>query len=189
MTTPQTPQAQPCDFAVIGDSLVGGMRSHADAKKIALSGIGGATTGDWLLFAPELLARLRPKSVIIALGINDVSAGTGDAEFADSYRRLCALFRDAEAHVFVSTILPVERDKPWGDAILDIGLISRFNAIIAAIAAEKGYELIDSHGALAGPDGMMPHGLTTDGVHLSEEGYQRWKRALLRGAGLAPDAL
>jgi lysophospholipase L1-like esterase len=32
---------------------------------------------------------------------------------------------------------------------------------------------LDYYTALAGPDGRMPKELTTDGVHLNDEGYHR----------------
>lgn len=162
------------------------MRLNADAADVVLAGVSGSTVRDWLRLAPGLLERLRPEAAVIALGINDVSGWEEDCDvFADRYARLCALFEKAGARLFVSTILPVERNKMWGDA-MDTGLIALFNKAIAGIAAKKGYGLIDSHKALAGPDGMMPRGLTTDGVHLSEEGYRRWKPVLLQGARVAP---
>ena len=186
--SPIHPAMRACELAIIGDSLVEDMRLQSKANTIALVGVSGSTVRNWLRFAPDLLSRMHPKAVIIALGINDVSGWDEDCDvFADRYERLCAMFHDAGARVFVSTILPVERGKIWGDAT-DTSLISLFNAAIAGIAHDHGYGLIDSHRALAGPDGMMQPGLTTDGIHLSEEGYRRWKPVLLRGAGFAPDA-
>ena len=172
------------ELAIIGDSLVEGMSLDTDDDSIALAGVSGSTVRDWLRLAPGVLGRLRPKAVIIALGINDVSGWDEDPdEFAHRYERLCALFRDAGTKIFVSTILPVERGKIWGDA-MDASLIEFFNEAIAGIAEANGYGLIDSHEALAGPDGMMSPGLTTDGVHLSDEGYRRWKPVLLQGGGM-----
>ena len=188
MTIPLHPM-RACDLAIVGDSLIEEMRLDTDANEIVLVGVSGSTVRDWLRLAPGMLGRLRPKTVIIALGINDVSGWDEDGdEFAHRYERLCGLFKDAGARVFVSTILPVERGKIWGDA-MDTSLIALFNEAIAGIAKKWGYGLIDSHKALAGPDGMMLPGLTTDGVHLSGEGYRRWKPVLLQGAGVAPESL
>jgi len=87
-----------------------------------------------------------------------------------------------QAKVFVSTVLPVVNDavekKGLGSSYFDIDKIHVMNDAIREIARENGYALIDSFAALADSEGYLPAALSTDGVHLSQEGYGAWKDVL-----------
>ena len=180
MLLSQAAQTRVSDVLLLGDSLVDGMFVHSQNQLVFLAGIGMATVGDWISFAPKLLEKLAPRTVIIAIGINDTQKATGITlnAFMAKYEALSSLFSAHGVEVVLSSLLPVERGKPLGDAMFDTQLIAAINRSIRELAMRAGYGFLDSHALLVGPDGFLPKGLSRDGVHLTGEGYRRWKQVL-----------
>lgn len=74
------------------------------------------------------------------------------------------------------------RDFTMGnDEIVGHGEIQTLNNCIRNFANQKHYTLVDYHSALADDRGYDLKGLTTDGVHPGEQGYERME-PLLREA-------
>lgn len=173
----QAEQAAPVDTVIIGDSIVDGMYLGKAGGNIFLAGIGGSGVGDWLTFAPKLAQVLDAKLLIIALGVNDAVKGLVDTKhFYADYSKLCLSLREQGTKLALASILPVEQGKIFGDEIFDSKAIREFNLIIEELALENGFDFINFFTVFADADGLMPHGLTTDGVHLTKKAYTRWKQ-------------
>jgi lysophospholipase L1-like esterase len=180
----QARDVRSCVVLIIGDSLVEGFYKTYHGPGIFAAGVRGAGVRDWLGQAPALLGLLKPRRVILALGVNDSRIPVDKLpEFFRDYEELCRAASLA-APLSLSTILPVRRGKGratrFGDRI-NPGMIRRMNEGIARIAAARGYEVIDSHRAMADAYGMLPEELTFDGVHLTGEGYAKWGAVLFPG--------
>lgn len=173
----QAEQVKTCDLLIIGDSLVEGMYFTPSCRaRVFVAGIGGTRVADWMVFAPRLLNVLKPRAVFIALGINDAKRNTFSKErFASQYERLCRFFSEQGVSVHLSTVLSVESGKPFGDAYFDVNAIRDANKIIRKAAEGDGAKIVDSHTAFTATNaGLMPLGMTVDGVHLNKEGYAVW---------------
>ncbi|MDR3176644.1 MAG: GDSL-type esterase/lipase family protein [Desulfovibrio sp.] len=173
-----------CAVLLIGDSLVEGFYKTYHGAGIFAAGVQGAGVRDWLGQAPALLGLLKTGRIILALGVNDSRIPAEKLpEFFRDYEALCRI-AGAAAPLSLSTILPVRRGKGratrFGNRI-NPGMIRRMNEGIARIAAAEGYELIDSHRAMADAYGMLSEDLTVDGVHLTRAGYAKWEAALFPG--------
>ena len=175
---------QQCNVLVIGDSIVEGLHKNYNDAEVFAAGIQSAGVNDWLNYAPELLKTIKPKAVILALGVNDSRISPARLpEFLDNYARLCGEIRGNGATLTVSTILPVRKGKGKRTRLgnrLDVAMIRQMNAGIVKIARAEKYGVIDSHAAMADARDMLPQALTFDGVHLTRDGYAKWENVLFR---------
>ncbi|MDR2604201.1 MAG: SGNH/GDSL hydrolase family protein [Desulfovibrio sp.] len=175
-----------CEVLVVGDSLVEGLHGNYSGKDIFAAGVRGAGTADWLVYAPLLLRVIKPKAVILALGVNDSPRLRPDKlpYFFRRYEEVCRLLSEGGAKLTVSTMLPVRRAKgKQGRAAnrIDPAVLRRMNAGIVQIADAGGYGVIHSFAAVADGAGMLPQPLTSDGIHLTKAGYERWEKVLFAG--------
>lgn len=182
MITMQKSQFPKDGLVLLGDSITDGLLFTDSNFPVLNAGIGGSTTSSYLPFAKRFLKGMQPKAVLVAIGINNAHAGFSPEAFSEQYAALCASAKETGATVFVSTVLPVVNDaiekKGLGSSYFDTDKIHVMNDAIREIARENGYALIDSFAALADSEGYLPAELSTDGVHLSQEGYRAWKDVL-----------
>lgn len=166
-------------FMLLGDSITYSLHISSANFPIFNAGISSATVEAWDEFAPRLFALVKPKLVIITIGINNISRDDFTAErFQNYYLRLCTVAKENSQRVILSTILPVDQDMPLG-ARFGLDKIHAVNHIIRQLAKNKGYELIDSFSYFADTNDHLPAHLTTDGVHLNAAGYEKWKNIIL----------
>jgi lysophospholipase L1-like esterase len=175
-----------CEVLVVGDSLVEGLHGKYSDTDIFAAGVRGAGTADWLAYAPLLLRVVKPKTVILALGVNDSPRLRPDGlpDFLQRYEEVCRLLSEGGAKLAVSTMLPVRRAKSKrGRAAnrIDPAMLRRMNAGIVRIADAGGYGVIHSFAAVADGAGMLPQPLTFDGIHLTKAGYTLWEKVLFAG--------
>jgi lysophospholipase L1-like esterase len=175
-----------CEVLVVGDSLVEGLHGNYSGKDIFAAGVRGAGTADWLVYAPLLMRVIKPKTVILALGVNDSPRLRPDKlpDFFRRYEEVCRLLSGGGAKLAVSTMLPVRRDKGKKRRAanrIDPAVLRSMNAGIVRIADAAGYGVIHSFAAVADGAGMLPQPLTFDGIHLTKAGYERWEKVLFAG--------
>lgn len=174
---------------LLGDSIMDGLLPPNTGQAVLNAGIGSSNTESYLPFGQRILNGTNPKAVIIAIGVNNARPdGAFSLEaFSMEYAALCASAKETGATVFVSTVLPVvnEASKKMGlgSSYFDVDAISAMNGKIRSIAAQNDYILIDSFAELSDSEGSLPAKLSTDGVHLNQEGYRAWKDILLQHVG------
>jgi lysophospholipase L1-like esterase len=137
-------------------------------------GISGQTTAQMLVrFQSDVIA-LRPRTVHILGGTNDIAGNTGPTSAQDYENNMMSMVEIARAHqirVILGSIPPTagfnwrpEVDpKPW---------IRQLNAWLRAYAARSQVEFIDYYSILAGPSGELRADLSNDGVHPNRSGYR-----------------
>jgi len=140
-------------------------------------GFGGATTADVLYHYNRVVAGLRPATVVVYVGENDIAAGaTAEAAATDVLTLLARLRSDMpDARIAYLSMKPTP---------LRWDLYARMNSANAAIRSQEGtigFDFIDVGGALldeAGKPDARYFGV--DGLHLNERGYQRWTAIIER---------
>lgn len=174
------------DAAFLGDSLTDGLLLYSDIRGPANLSYKGLTVQsvrtdkvirlDGQKYTPlEALGQKTYGKVYILLGINELG-WYNDQRFYDCYAQLIDLVRAAQpdAQIYLQTLLPVTAEKSESHEWLKNEKIAVYNDLIAQLAAEKGVYLVDAHAALADENGVLPAEESTDGVHLTKSGYQRW---------------
>ena len=56
----------------------------------------------------------------------------------------------------------------------DTSRISKVNEIIKANEKDNPYQIIDLYSIFVNENGLIKSGLSTDGIHLNEKGYDTW---------------
>ncbi len=147
-------------------------------------GISGETSAGLLRRLP-LFDRTQPQTVLVMIGINDLLKGASDEEILSNQRRIIEdlLWVHPRTQIVVQSILPHQGSAAtWEgrDRLLKISnqRIRQLNAQLRAIAVELNVDYIDLYPLFADEKGYLRANLTSDGLHLSREGYLVWRAAL-----------
>lgn len=136
-------------------------------------GISGERT-EHILQRLSAFTQTRPDTIYVMAGINDLRYGASDATILHNTRLILRKLKQNHPHskVIIQSILPTR----W--ASLPRDRISRLNQQIYTIAQQEGAIYLDIFSFFLDEQGMMRKELTTDGLHLSEEGYRVWQSVL-----------
>ncbi|CAA9321774.1 N-Acetylneuraminate cytidylyltransferase [uncultured Microcoleus sp.] len=147
-------------------------------------GISGETSVG-LLKRLQLFDRTVPDTVFVMIGINDLLRGASDEGILDNQRQIIRDLRWAhpKAEVVVQSILPHSGEQAtWEnrDRLLAIpnSRIRAINRRLKEIASSENVLYLDLYPLFADAEGNLPTELSTDGLHLNDQGYLVWRSAL-----------
>lgn len=136
-------------------------------------GFGGAIGWNLVEYLDETVLRHDPAAVVIFVGTNDIAVNLGATVVVDAYRCLVErisdeLGDDVSVHYIAITPTPA-RWAQWDEA-------SEANEEIAALASQwRGLHFIDTTPAfLATGEPPADDLFISDGLHLSDTGYEIW---------------
>ena len=175
----------------LGNSITYGLR-HWDEKfgieNIVNRGISGDYS-DGILFRLEEIIFYKPLAVFLLIGINDFFDDNSSRldrtpEYVANNILLAAKTirdRSPQTKIYLQTILPINNqqyldDKPqykflYPDYPSVNGQINKTNEIISK---NNDFEIIDLHSRFLNKDRKMMRRLSTDGLHLNDQGYHEW---------------
>jgi lysophospholipase L1-like esterase len=160
-------------------------------------GISGETSGG-LLNRLEVLDKTQPEVIFVLIGINDLIRGAKDETILANQQLIIGYLRQVHPHakIVVQSILPhsgVHVTWEGRDRLLSIpnSRIQELNRQLAAIAENERVIYLDLYPLFADAEGNLKTELSTDGLHLSPQGYLVWRNALqvLNQLLLEPQAL
>ena len=181
------------DLYFVGDSIT--RRWAATHRESWDRNFGGWRTGNFgaggdrtqnVLYRLENgeLDGVNPKVVVMLIGTNNVGfqsppPGTEDALVADTAKGVAACLRAVRtrapgAKVLLTGITP--RNTDGSTALMPI--INRINEQIATLADGRMVRFLHINDKLTDPSGKLIEGVTEDGLHLSNKGYQVWADAM-----------
>ncbi|NJN58285.1 MAG: lysophospholipase [Leptolyngbyaceae cyanobacterium SL_5_9] len=136
-------------------------------------GISGDTTAG-ILRRLSAFSQTRPDTIHVMAGINDLRQGATDEAVLTNLRQIMRQLRQTHprAQIIVHSILPTRL------AALPTERIHRLNQNIEAIAYQENVNYLDLQPNFIGTDGILRRELTTDGLHLSRNGYAVLQAAL-----------
>lgn len=155
-------------------------------------GISGDTSSR-LLKRLHLFDDTAPERVFVLIGINDLLRGTDDEALLKNQRQIVQYLKlsHPQTEIVVQSILPhagdrLIRQRPdydppaWAVRLAAISnqRIQTLNRELAAIAKQERVEFLDLYPHFADSAGNLLPDLTTDGLHLSAQGYQVWRTQL-----------
>jgi lysophospholipase L1-like esterase len=150
-------------------------------------GISGETSAG-LLKRLDLFDRTQPERIFVMIGINDLIRGISDEEILTNHRRIIRYLRriHPQAQIVVQSILPHGAEEAtWEgkDKLLAIpnSRIRQLNQQIKAIATRQNAKYLDLYPLFTNKQGNLRQDFTTDGLHLSPQGYLVWRTALQMG--------
>jgi len=175
-------------IAQMSDSIA--VRGETKRFDLVGAGIGGNKVYDLYLRLEEDVMVRKPNVVVLYVGVNDVwhkqlfGTGTDADKFQKFYTALIQKFQKKGIRVIACTPACIGERHP-GENQMDSEL-DRFSQIIRVVAAEKNVATCDfrkafmENSAKNNPDNRESGMLTTDGVHLNEQGNKLVAETLLR---------
>jgi acyl-CoA thioesterase I len=136
-------------------------------------GISGQTTPQMLVRFRQDVIALRPEVVVILAGINDIAENTGPTTLeaiGDHLTSMVDLARVNGIRAVLASVTPAI-DFPWRKGKAPAARIVALNRWIEQFAESRGLVYLDYYTALAGANGGMKDGLSSDGVHPTDAGY------------------
>lgn len=136
-------------------------------------GISGENSGQ-ILRRLSAFSQTRPKTIYVLAGINDLRQGVVDEVILSNLRQIVQRLRQhhPQSQVVVQSILPTRSSAVPNERIRNL------NQQIATIAKQEGAGYLNLHKLFVDEQGEMRQDLTTDGIHLSHQGYEVWQEAL-----------
>jgi lysophospholipase L1-like esterase len=127
----------------------------------------------------------QPDVIFVMIGVNDLLRGRSDSEILEDQRRVIENLKAAhpEAKIVMQSILPhaVEQVTWEGrDRLLAIpnDRIKALNEAVEAIALTESVDFFNLYSLFANSEGNLRRELSSDGLHLSTQGYEVWGIAL-----------
>jgi lysophospholipase L1-like esterase len=142
-----------------------------------------------------LLDETNPEALFIMVGINDLIWGGSEADLVYNVRMMINYLRQThpDTRVVVQSILPHGGEASTWEGrdrlvAIDPDRIRAINDQIKLVAIETGADYLNLYPLFATGEGYLRPDLTTDGLHLNENGYMVWRTALalVNEAGLQP---
>ena len=142
-------------------------------------GISGDTTLGLINRQSEVID-LKPRTVFLLIGTNDLCFGRPVDQVADNYRRILGRFKQElpGTKVYVQSVLPINENMHPPRIYRNNKNIEALNPEIRKAAEEYGYTWIDIAPAFRDATGQLDKKLTRDGLHLSAQGYSVWHDAI-----------
>ncbi|MFN6566286.1 SGNH/GDSL hydrolase family protein [Dendronalium sp. ChiSLP03b] len=160
---------------LVGDSL--SMWFPAEklpAGKLWLNqGISGDTSGG-IFKRLAAFSATRPEAIYIMAGINDLRKGASDETILRNHRRIIRSLKQShpKTQIIIQSILPTRLES------IPNSRIRRINAQLASIAKQEKVSYVNIYSWFIDFQGNLRSELTTDGLHLSPDGYDVWRSAL-----------
>jgi lysophospholipase L1-like esterase len=157
----------------IGDSITEAfdVKKHLSEFNIINKGIYGDNTMGVLKRIDSDIINLNPDKVFILIGTNDFALNRTPEELIETYeqaiKKLIAHIHSTD--IYITSILPTRNieNRP-------IETIKKTNAYLFKLAQKYKLNYFDLFSELADKNEQINEIYTTDGLHLSEEGYQKW---------------
>jgi lysophospholipase L1-like esterase len=138
-------------------------------------GISGQTSPQLLVRFRQDVINLKPKTVIIHIGTNDIAENTGPYDQAFTLGNIESMVDLAEKNgigVIIASVLPATQFR-WRPKLGDrSGEIVLLNEQLKAMAIDRGLKYIDYHAALKNDVNGMDVDLAKDGVHPTMKAYK-----------------
>lgn len=193
-------QTDRCDILFVGDSITQHWlkadrgkeiwaRHYAPLKAINIGKAGDQTENVLWRLQHGGLGRVRPKVIVLQIGINNIKANTAP-EIAEGIGAILTELKSAlpESKILLLGVFPKKEPA-------DRAKIKEINERIAAFDDGKIVSFLDIGEVFLNPDGTPKDGVFVDGLHPATKGYELWAdamkprlEAMLNGAWPAPAA-
>lgn len=145
-------------------------------------GISGQTSSEMLVRFKADVVNLRPKAVVILSGINDIAQNNGEISHEHILQNISSMCELAKAHKIkpiVCSLTPAKRFF-WREDMQPADSIVTFNRKLQNYAKSNKITYVDYWSALAAKDNGLKPEYTTDGCHLTAEGYAVMEEIILK---------
>ena len=165
------------DVAFFGNSITAGSNFQKIFPNLRIVEFGHCGDRvDGMCRRISMVCSVNPDIVFLMGGINDLHRSKPETVLR-RYDKLLANLRDSlpNTRIYVQSILPISKEMEKRYAPNEV--IQETNIMIQKCANKHGCNYIDLYDIFV-EDGQMPDSLTSDGVHLSSQGYYLWAESI-----------
>jgi len=162
----------------MGNSITEGWDHHLPefmaGKAYVNRGIGGQTTPQMLCRFRQDVIDLKPHSVVILAGTNDIAGNTGPSSNKMIIDNIMSMAELAHAHhikVIICSIVPAY-DYPWAEGKEPNIRIPAINAELKTYAEKNKFIYLDYFSKMEDGKNGLQKKYTYDGVHPDKKGYE-----------------
>ncbi len=162
----------------MGDSITDGWKlaQQFPGKPYVNRGISGQTTQQMLVrMYPDVIA-LKPAAMIVLAGTNDIARNTGPVTMSmitDNIRAMTVLAKASGIKVILCSVMPVSDYTPRKQTDRrPPSDILKLNAWMKGFAAAEGLTYVDYFSAMVDEKGALKDGISGDGLHPNQKGYE-----------------
>jgi len=162
----------------MGDSITEGWSNlypkFFQNKEHINRGISGQTSPQMLIRFRADVIDLKPKTVVILAGINDIAENTGPSNvkmITDNIFSMADLAKTSGIKIVLSSILPAF-EFPWKKIPDAPAFINDVNSVIKKYCEVKSFRYVDYYTSMADERKGLRESLSEDGVHPNFEGYE-----------------
>lgn len=155
------------DIVFVGDSVTNHGRWNEAFldKKVANRGIVNDTSEGILNRADQIVA-LKPDTIYLMFGINDIINGESAEEIFKRYQEIVSTLAQDNPEIIIQSTLLTNRDG-WNIEV------NKLNNYLIDFSQQNNYKYVDLNKVLA-PSGMLTADASDDGVHLKPAMYIKW---------------
>jgi lysophospholipase L1-like esterase len=172
----QPPDPQRVVF--MGDSITDAwkLEQYFPGKPYVNRGISGQTTPQMLARMFEDVIGLKPAAVLIFAGTNDIARNTGIETAAMVEENFQAMTELAQAHGIKAILCAITPVADYGPRRMTDGRppadIQKLNAWLKQYASQAHAIYADYYAAVVDDKGLLREGLSRDGLHPNDKGYE-----------------
>lgn len=171
------------EIIMLGNSITesGNWKALFPEINIVNRGISGDVT-DGILNRMEELTSSKPEKLFLMIGTNDLARGKSVEFITHNIETIIQEIKgqSPKTKIYLQGILPINPKvgQKFSGHKQNGGKIVATNEILQKMAAECGLVFVDLHKAFSDENGHLTTEFTHDGLHLTEAGYQHWKRTI-----------
>ena len=169
------------NIVFLGDSITEDYEvdEYFEDSNVVNSGVSGNKTDDILDDMEDRVYRYNPSKVFLNMGINDLDSK--DADVLDIYNNIVEIFEGIKenrelSELYFISIYPINDSD---DDKIDHGMVNWRNPELVSEVNEKVKEYcekndivyIDLYSKMVDSEGLLKLDYTTEGLHISDEGY------------------
>ncbi|GAA4279912.1 GDSL-type esterase/lipase family protein [Gaetbulibacter aestuarii] len=170
------------EYLFLGDSITeqGNWVERLQNKTVLNHGIKGDISISVLRRLDETI-RQQPKTILLMIGTNDLAKDIPETEVIKNTFEIIRRLHEglSDTTIFLQSILPVNNTIPAFEARFDNAeAIQNINRALIQPPSELTFNYLDLHEDFKDEHNRLISACTTDGLHLTEKGYQHWLNIL-----------
>ena len=171
------PKANEHRVVFMGNSITEGWLSIRPEffknKPYVNRGISGQTTPQMLLRFRQDVIHLKPSTVVLLAGINDIAENTGPSTIemiANNIISMAELAKANQIKVIICSVLPAN-NFPWRKGIKPAEKVRKLNVILQLYSYKNKLAYVDYYSAMVNDSHGLKKELGEDGIHPNKKGY------------------
>ena len=136
-------------------------------------GISGQTTPQMLIRFRQDVIHLKPSTVVLLAGINDIAENTGPSTIemiANNIVSMAELAKVNHINVIICSVLPANK-FPWLEGLKPAEKVIKLNALLQSYSKKHKLAFVDYYSAMVNDSHGLKKELGEDGIHPNKNGY------------------